>query len=114
MLILRSILPTESGGCAWKHESVFVDVDGPFSDYGSNASVVPYNSLLDGFPECYSDSRYGSATQARLHMSRYNISQDLYPRTSSDGCTQSSDFNGIIHSSDGCIRSNWMTQYSCN
>ena len=54
---------TSRVGWTDQHESVFVDVDGSFSEHGSAASVVPYNGLLDGFG-CFSDDRYGSMAHA--------------------------------------------------
>jgi hypothetical protein len=50
-------------GWKWKHESVFVDLDGTFSEAGTDASVVPYNNLLDAFPECYHHPKYGVSPQ---------------------------------------------------
>jgi hypothetical protein len=45
---------------AWQHphESVFVDVDGSFTEQLPGTSTVPYNELLDLFPNCIVDERY--------------------------------------------------------
>jgi hypothetical protein len=50
-----------------KHEAIFTDVDGTFSETGiPQTTIAPYNELMPHFPECVLDARYNIGYGGRV------------------------------------------------